>query len=116
MRPRRGTRRDVCGDLGAEHGAASRLKVLHPPGTIRRPRNLIKQRRADILRQGIAQRPHGLLHISEVKKLTDKNRIDTVEEVLNVGDKVQVEIKEIDQRGKLSLTPVLEKSDESTEA
>jgi Polyribonucleotide nucleotidyltransferase (polynucleotide phosphorylase) len=28
--------------------------------------------------------------------------------VLNVGDKVQVEIKEIDQRGKLSLTPVLE--------
>ena len=58
----------------------------------------------------------GLLHISEVKKLTDKKRIDTVEEVLNVGDKVQVEIKEIDQRGKLSLTPVLEKSDESTEA
>ena len=50
------------------------------------------------------------------KKLTDKNRIDTVEEVLNVGDKVQVEIKEIDQRGKLSLTPVLEKSDQSTEA
>ena len=52
----------------------------------------------------------GLLHISEVKKLTDKKRIDTVEEVLNVGDKVQVEIKEIDQRGKLSLTPVLEGS------
>ncbi|NBU95957.1 MAG: polyribonucleotide nucleotidyltransferase [Actinobacteria bacterium] len=40
----------------------------------------------------------GLLHISEVKKLTDKKRIETVEEVLNVGDKVQVEIKEIDQR------------------
>ena len=50
----------------------------------------------------------GLLHISEIKKLTDKKRIDTVEEVLNVGDKVQVEIKEIDQRGKLSLAPVLE--------
>jgi len=33
--------------------------------------------------------------------------------VLNVGDKVQVEIKEIDQRGKLSLTPVLEGSDNS---
>jgi polyribonucleotide nucleotidyltransferase len=48
--------------------------------------------------------------------LSDKNRIDTVEEVLNVGDKVQVEIKEIDQRGKLSLTPVLDKSDESSEA
>ena len=50
----------------------------------------------------------GLLHISEVKKLTDKKRIETVEEVLNVGDKVQVEIKEIDQRGKLSLAPVLD--------
>jgi polyribonucleotide nucleotidyltransferase len=49
----------------------------------------------------------GLLHISEVKKLSGKNRIDTVEEVLNVGDKVQVEIKEIDPRGKLSLIPVL---------
>ena len=49
----------------------------------------------------------GLLHISEIKKLTDKKRIDTVEEVLNVGDKVQVEIKEIDPRGKLSLAPVL---------
>lgn len=48
----------------------------------------------------------GLLHISEVKKLAGKNRIDTVEEVLNVGDKVQVEIKEIDPRGKLSLIPV----------
>jgi polyribonucleotide nucleotidyltransferase len=48
----------------------------------------------------------GLLHISEVKKLAGKKRIDTVEEVLNVGDKVQVEIKEIDPRGKLSLIPV----------
>jgi polyribonucleotide nucleotidyltransferase len=52
----------------------------------------------------------GLLHISEVKKLSGKNRIDTVEEVLNVGDKVQVEIKEIDPRGKLSLIPVMQES------
>jgi polyribonucleotide nucleotidyltransferase len=58
----------------------------------------------------------GLLHISEIKKLTDKKRIDTVEEVLNVGDKVQVEIKEIDQRGKLSLTPVLDKADKQDSA
>lgn len=50
----------------------------------------------------------GLLHISEVKKLSGKSRIDTVEEVLNVGDKVQVEIKEIDPRGKLSLIPVMQ--------
>ena len=51
----------------------------------------------------------GLLHISEVKKLAGgKKRIETVEEILKVGDKVQVEIKEIDPRGKLSLVPVLE--------
>lgn len=58
----------------------------------------------------------GLLHISEVKKLTDKKRIETVEEVLNVGDKVQVEIKEIDQRGKLSLAPVLDKAEAAATA
>ena len=51
----------------------------------------------------------GLLHISEIKKLApDKKRIDNVEDVLKVGQKVQVEIKEIDPRGKLSLAPVLE--------
>ena len=50
----------------------------------------------------------GLLHISEVKKLAGGKRIENVEDVLKVGDKVQVEIKEIDSRGKLSLMPVLE--------
>ena len=54
----------------------------------------------------------GLLHISEVKKLVPgKKRIDSVEDVLSVGQKVQVEIKEVDQRGKLSLAPVLEGDD-----
>ena len=50
----------------------------------------------------------GLLHISEVKKLAGGKRIENVDDVLPVGTKVQVEIKEIDSRGKLSLTPVLE--------
>ena len=50
----------------------------------------------------------GLLHISEVKKLAGGKRIDSVDDVLKVGDKIQVEIKEIDPRGKLSLVPVLE--------
>ena len=50
----------------------------------------------------------GLLHISEVKKLAGGKRIESVEDVLKVGDKVQVEIKEIDSRGKLSLQPVSE--------
>ena len=52
----------------------------------------------------------GLLHISEVKKLAGGKRIENVEDVLKVGSKVQVEIKEIDSRGKLSLAPVLEES------
>ena len=53
----------------------------------------------------------GLLHISEVKKLAPgKKRLENVEEVLKVGDKVQVEIKEIDPRGKLSLVPVIDES------
>ena len=35
-----------------------------------------------------------------------------MEDVLSVGQKVQVEIKEVDPRGKFSLTPVLEDSGE----
>ncbi len=53
----------------------------------------------------------GLLHISEVRKLVGGQRINAVEDVLQVGQKVQVEIKEVDQRGKLSLIPVLDEDD-----
>ena len=56
----------------------------------------------------------GLLHISEVRKLVGGKRIDAVEDVLTVGQKVQVELKEIDPRGKLSLAAVLP-DDESSE-
>ncbi|WP_426566557.1 polyribonucleotide nucleotidyltransferase [Angustibacter sp. McL0619] len=49
----------------------------------------------------------GLLHISEIRKLVGGKRIDSVEDVLAVGQKVQVELKEIDPRGKLSLAAVL---------
>jgi polyribonucleotide nucleotidyltransferase len=45
----------------------------------------------------------GLVHIS---KLGSGKRVGKVEDVVNVGDKIQVEITEIDQRGKISLTPV----------
>ncbi|MDZ7578757.1 MAG: polyribonucleotide nucleotidyltransferase [Candidatus Nanopelagicales bacterium] len=54
----------------------------------------------------------GLLHISEVRKLVGGRRIEAVEDVVSVGQKLQVEIKEIDPRGKLSLVPVLEESSE----
>ncbi|OEV30319.1 hypothetical protein AN219_11510 [Streptomyces nanshensis] len=55
----------------------------------------------------------GLLHISQIRKLAGGKRVENVEDVLGVGQKVQVEIAEIDQRGKLSLIPVLE--DEESE-
>ena len=50
----------------------------------------------------------GLLHISQIKKMHGGKRIENVEDVMNVGDKIQVEIAEIDPKGKLSLVPVLE--------
>jgi polyribonucleotide nucleotidyltransferase len=52
----------------------------------------------------------GLLHISQLRKLSGGKRVENVEDVLKVGSKVQVEIAEIDPRGKLSLVPVLEES------
>ncbi|MCF8541425.1 MAG: polyribonucleotide nucleotidyltransferase [Aurantimicrobium sp.] len=50
----------------------------------------------------------GLLHISEVRKLAGGKRVENVEDVLVVGQKVLVEITKIDDRGKLSLAPVVE--------
>ena len=56
----------------------------------------------------------GLLHVSQIRKMHGGKRIENLEEVLKVGDKIQVEIGEIDPKGKLSLIPVLE--DAATEA
>ena len=50
----------------------------------------------------------GLLHISQLRKLSGGKRVEQVEDVVKVGDRVHVEIGEIDQRGKLSLIPVIE--------
>jgi polyribonucleotide nucleotidyltransferase len=47
----------------------------------------------------------GLVHIS---KLGNGKRIGKVEDVVKVGDKLRVEIADIDQRGKISLVPVKE--------
>ncbi len=49
----------------------------------------------------------GLLHISQIRKMVGGKRVENVEDVLSTGQKVQVEISEIDPRGKLSLIPVL---------
>ena len=52
----------------------------------------------------------GLLHVSELKKLAGK-RVENVEDVLQVGQKVEVEITKIDDRGKLSLSPVVNEAE-----
>ena len=59
----------------------------------------------------------GLLHISELRKLANGKRVDNVDDVVSVGQKVQVEITKIDDRGKLSLSPVVaeEEGAEGTE-
>ncbi len=49
----------------------------------------------------------GLLHISELRKIAGGKRVDNVEDVVSVGQKIQVEITKIDDRGKLSLSPVV---------
>jgi polyribonucleotide nucleotidyltransferase len=58
----------------------------------------------------------GLLHISEVRKLAGGKRVENVEDVLGVGQKILVEITKIDDRGKLSLAPVIAESEENAEA
>ncbi|PRB67493.1 polyribonucleotide nucleotidyltransferase [Arthrobacter sp. MYb213] len=58
----------------------------------------------------------GLLHISELRKINDGKRVDDVEDVVSVGQKIQVEITKIDDRGKLSLSPVVEEDEASEEA
>jgi polyribonucleotide nucleotidyltransferase len=50
----------------------------------------------------------GLLHVSQLRKIAGGKRVENVEDVVKVGDKLQVEIAEIDSRGKLSLIPVIE--------
>ena len=50
----------------------------------------------------------GLLHISKLRALAGGKRVENVEDVVSVGQKIQVQIAEIDDRGKLSLVPVVE--------
>jgi polyribonucleotide nucleotidyltransferase len=53
----------------------------------------------------------GLLHISEVRKLNGGQRVEDVGAILTVGQKIMVEISKMDDRGKLSLTPVVDDAD-----
>ncbi|MBA3990140.1 MAG: polyribonucleotide nucleotidyltransferase [Propionibacteriales bacterium] len=58
----------------------------------------------------------GLLHISKLRALAGGNRVENVDDVVSVGQKIQVEIREIDDRGKLSLAPVVEESESAAES
>ena len=49
----------------------------------------------------------GLLHISQIRKMHGGKRIENLEDVMKVGDEIEVEIGEIDPKGKFSLVPVL---------
>jgi polyribonucleotide nucleotidyltransferase len=55
----------------------------------------------------------GLLHISKLRALAGGKRVENVEDVVKVCDKLQVEIGEIDDRGKLSLVPVIDEAEKS---
>lgn len=55
----------------------------------------------------------GLLHISQIRRLVGGRRVENVDDVVSVGQKLQVEIAEIDPRGKLSLHAVVD--DEAAE-
>ena len=55
----------------------------------------------------------GLVHIS---KLGKGKRVAKVEDVVKVGDKLRVEIADIDNRGKISLVPVDEADDAADSA
>jgi polyribonucleotide nucleotidyltransferase len=60
----------------------------------------------------------GLLHVSRMKALAGGKRVNNPEDVVSVGQKIQVEIAEVDNRGKISLQPVVEESSdgEATES
>jgi polyribonucleotide nucleotidyltransferase len=52
----------------------------------------------------------GLVHISKLRALAGGKRVENVDDVVSVGQKIQVEVADIDDRGKLSLSPVVEES------
>jgi polyribonucleotide nucleotidyltransferase len=58
----------------------------------------------------------GLLHISKLRELNGGQRVNNVDDVVSVGQKIQVEIAELGDRGKISLVPVVEGSDSDSSA
>lgn len=55
----------------------------------------------------------GLLHVTKLRALNNGQRVENVEDVVSVGQKIQVEISDVDEKGKLSLVPVLDDDEKS---
>ncbi|MGO1628635.1 MAG: polyribonucleotide nucleotidyltransferase [Microbacterium sp.] len=54
----------------------------------------------------------GRLHVTQIRKLNGGKRVEDIDAVLSVGQKILVRIAEIDDRGKLALEPVIEEQAE----
>jgi polyribonucleotide nucleotidyltransferase len=62
----------------------------------------------------------GRMHVTQIRKLNGGKRVENIEDVVSVGQKILVRIAEIDDRGKMALEPVVDEgaasSDEAAEA
>ena len=82
--------------------ARLRTPALQRAGTTR---TLTRGADGGAVRRTVLPGRDGLVHIS---KLGNGKRIGKVEDVVKVGDKIRVEVTDIDNRGKISLVPVQE--------
>ena len=58
----------------------------------------------------------GLLHVTQLRKLNGGKRVENVEDVAKVGQKIEVEIREIDARGKISLATIEDEAESADAA
>ena len=73
------------------------------------PRHGCQDHRLRRLRRAAAGQGRPVAHLQAAPTRRGQ-RVENVEDVLSVGQKIQVEINEIDDRGKLSLVPVVEET------
>ncbi|MBO3663334.1 polyribonucleotide nucleotidyltransferase [Microbacterium stercoris] len=52
----------------------------------------------------------GRMHVTQIRKLNGGKRVENIEDVVSVGQKILVRIAEIDDRGKMALEPVVEEA------
>ncbi|WP_203135734.1 polyribonucleotide nucleotidyltransferase [Microbacterium sp. JZ31] len=52
----------------------------------------------------------GRMHVTQIRKLNGGKRVESIEDVVSVGQKILVRIAEIDDRGKMALEPVIDET------